>query len=112
MSKIGDKMKEVLQASKISQYKAAEMLGVSQPRLNQWLNNGREPGQQDIVAFCNVFKVTPNFLYGFESNTVSDEDLALLNAVKSVAARASDAKETPDTSIQATIHKKENESGR
>ena len=45
---VGSQMKKILANLKIDQYYAAEKLGVSQPRLNQWLNGRREPDAENI----------------------------------------------------------------
>lgn len=60
---IGSQMKKILKELGIDQYYAAAKLGVSQPRLNQWLNDRREPDVDAIQNFCKNFHTTPNILY-------------------------------------------------
>lgn len=67
---VGSQMKKILANLKIDQYYAAEKLGVSQPRLNQWLNGRREPDAENIQNFCKIFGITPNALFEDEQSTV------------------------------------------
>lgn len=67
---VGSQMKKILANLKIDQYYAAEKLGVSQPRLNQWLNGRREPDAENIQNFCKIFGTTPNALFEDEQSTV------------------------------------------
>ena len=66
---IGDKMREVLEKHNLTNTKAAEMMGISQPRLAQWLSGKNEPSQESIKKFCELFDTTPNFLINGESET-------------------------------------------
>lgn len=67
---VGSQMKKVLANLKIDQYYAAEKLGISQPRLNQWLNGRREPDAENIQNFCKIFGTTPNALFEEEQSKV------------------------------------------
>ena len=60
---IGSQMKKILKELGADQYYAAAKLGISQPRLNQWLNGRREPDAEAIQNFCKIFHTTPNVLY-------------------------------------------------
>jgi SOS-response transcriptional repressor LexA len=68
---VGSQMKKILANLKIDQYYAAEKLGVSQPRLNQWLNGRREPDAENIQNFCKIFGTTPNALFEDEQSTIT-----------------------------------------
>ena len=86
----GEKMRSVLEKNHLTTVKAAEMLGVSQPRLAQWLSGKNEPSQENIKKFCELFDTTPNYLFGFNDD-ISEEDRALLQAFKTMAtAKTSD----------------------
>lgn len=61
---VGTQMKKILNDLGVDQYYAAAKLGISQPRLNQWLNGKREPDINSIHNFCRVFNTTPNILFG------------------------------------------------
>lgn len=67
---VGSQMKKVLANLKIDQYYAADKLGISQPRLNQWLNGRREPDAENIQNFCKIFGTTPNDLFEEDQSTV------------------------------------------
>ena len=66
---IGDKMREVLHKHNLTNTKAAEMMGISQPRLALWLSGRNEPSQEHIKKFCDLFNTTPNYLMYGESET-------------------------------------------
>lgn len=94
-------MREVLKNKKISQTKACEMMGVEQARFNHWILNKRKPDYEQIAQFCKTFGTTPNYLMGFDE--ISDQDKALLAAVKSLAAPKETENNTADTQKQTTI---------
>ena len=100
-SMIGDKMREVLKNKKISQTKASEMMGIEQARFNHWILNKRKPDYEQIAQFCKTFGTTPNYLMGFDE--ISEQDKALLAAVKSLAAPKETTNNTSDSAKQTTI---------
>ena len=77
-------MFELLKKQNISQTQASKMLGVSVGSLNHWLLEKREPDQDIIKKFCQIFKTTPNYLYGFDDE-ISESDKVLLHAFKTMA---------------------------
>ena len=105
---IGDKMREVLKKHNLTNTKAAEMMGISQPRLALWLSGKNEPSQESIKKFCKMFNTTPNYLMDFEEE-LTDQDRAILNAVKSVAGLQKQTESNPDSSKQVQTHNKERE---
>ena len=64
---IARRMKYVVENSGESQTAVAAKLGVSQPRLNQYINGKREADYAFVAKFCKHFNITPNFLFEFES---------------------------------------------
>lgn len=80
----GDRMRTIIEKENLTTVKAAEMLGISQPRLAQWLSGKNEPSQENIKKFCDLFHTTPNYLFGFDDD-ISDSDRALLQAFKTMA---------------------------
>lgn len=105
---IGDKMREVLKKQKLTNTKAAEMMGISQPRLALWLSGKNEPSQESIKKFCNTFNTTPNYLMDFEEE-ITDQDRAILMAVKTATGLQSKAESHPDSSKQVQASDKERE---
>ena len=49
-------------------FMAADQLGISQSRLNQYLKNRREPDSQMLCKICETFGITPNYLFGYDEN--------------------------------------------
>ena len=68
---IGKRLQERLTLWGLTQQKAADRLGISQSRLNQDLKDKREPDSAMFCKICEVFEVTPNWLYGFDNDTPS-----------------------------------------
>lgn len=74
---IAERMKLIVENSGESQSTIAERLGVSQPRLNQYLNGKREADQAFITRFCRYFHTTPNSLFEFGAEELSEDALNL-----------------------------------
>lgn len=64
---IASRMLKVLQDRKLDQESAAQMLGLTQPGLNNFLTGKRYPKADLVQKFCQVFNVTPNYLMGYDS---------------------------------------------
>ena len=77
----GDNLKSLLKSLKKTQYVASKELGVSQPCLNLWLCNKRNPDLKDILNICHTFNTTPNYLMGFEDD-ITPQDRAILGVIK------------------------------
>lgn len=66
---IGQRLKEKIGQLGMTQQQAADKLGISQSRLNQYLKDRREPDGQMLCHICEVLGVTPNWLFGFDGDT-------------------------------------------
>ena len=66
---IGTRLKQKIAEMRLTQQKAADKLGISQSRLNQYLNEKREPDNRMLSHICRTLAVTPNFLFGFDDTT-------------------------------------------
>lgn len=69
---IGERLNQRLSELGLTQQRAADQLGISQSRLNQYLKDKREPDSQMFCKLCHTFAVSPNWLYGFEDNMPSE----------------------------------------
>lgn len=67
---IGERLHSKISQLGLTQQRAADQLGISQSRLNQYLKDKREPDSQMFYKICKTFDVTPNFLFGFESESL------------------------------------------
>ena len=63
---IGEYLNQRLVELGLTQQRAADQLGISQSRLNQYLKDKREPDGQMLCKICRTFGVSPNRLFGFE----------------------------------------------
>ena len=72
---IARRMKLVVENSGESQTAVAERLGISQPRLNQYLNGKREADYAFVAKFCRYFSVTPNYLFEFDTDELNIQAL-------------------------------------
>lgn len=66
-------MKNIIEISGYSQAELANKFGISQPRLNQYLSEKREPDLAFIVRFCDFFHITPNHLLGYADKPIVTE---------------------------------------
>ena len=69
---IGERLKIRISELNLTQQRAADQLGISQSRLNQYLKDKREPDAQMFCKICRTFAITPNWLYGFEDSSPAD----------------------------------------
>ena len=84
---IGKRMKLVVENSGESQTSVAAKLGVSQPRLNQYLNGKREADYAFIAKFCHYFHTTPNYLFEFGSTDLNEEAVdCFVNIIEKIEA--------------------------
>ena len=65
---IGERLNSKLSELGLTQQRAADQLGISQSRLNQYLKDRREPDAQMLCKICETFGITPNYLFGFDDN--------------------------------------------
>ena len=82
---IAKRMKLVVENSGESQTAIAEKLGVSQPRLNQYINGKREADYAFVAKFCRYFHTTPNYLFEFDSEDIDEQALdCLVNIIERI----------------------------
>lgn len=61
-----DIIKQVMQEHNLSQQKFADMLGVNQTTVSQWLLGKKKPGYDSIAMLYEKFEIEPNSLFGIE----------------------------------------------
>lgn len=72
----GERLKNVLQDSDISQLKLAKELGYTQQAINRWCNNITEPDNKTIVAIAKYLNVSTDYLLGNDNGlNKNDEEL-------------------------------------
>lgn len=59
-------IKEVMQEKNLSQQAFAEILGVNQTTVSQWLLGKKKPGYDSILMLYEKFGIEPNLLFGIE----------------------------------------------
>lgn len=59
-------IKEIMTDNKLSQAGMAEILGVNQTTISQWLLGNKKPGYDSIMLIYEKFGVDPNLLFGIE----------------------------------------------
>lgn len=57
-------LKDLMIENGLSQQKFADILGVNQTTVSQWLLGHKKPGYDSILAIYEKFGVTPNTLFG------------------------------------------------
>ena len=61
---VGDTLKKLLAEKGITPYKVAKDTGLSQQATLNWLNEGREPGADNLSKLCAYFDVPADYLPG------------------------------------------------
>ena len=64
--KFGNRLKELLKESGISQETLAKNIGVSQRAVSKWINNQAEPTESSIVKCARYFNVSADDLLGLK----------------------------------------------
>ena len=60
-----DVIKGVMIEKHLSQQKFADIIGVNQTTVSQWLLGNKKPGYDNILMICTQFDITPDEFFGF-----------------------------------------------
>jgi len=60
------RLKEYRETLKLSQSDVAEMFGLTQQAYSRWEKGLSFPNAQQIIKLCEIFKCTPNDLFGIK----------------------------------------------
>lgn len=61
-----DIIRQIMQEHCLSQQRLADMLGVNQTTVSQWLLGKKKPGYDSIFALYEKFGIEPNLMFGIE----------------------------------------------
>jgi transcriptional regulator with XRE-family HTH domain len=61
-----DIIKQIMQDNELSQQAFADILGVNQTTVSQWLRGKKKPGYDSIMLLYEKFDVEPNLLFGID----------------------------------------------
>ena len=61
-----DIIKQVMQEQGLSQQAFADVLGINQTTVSQWLLGKKKPGYDSILLLYEKFGIEPNLLFGIE----------------------------------------------
>ncbi|MBQ4269276.1 MAG: helix-turn-helix transcriptional regulator [Clostridia bacterium] len=59
-------IKQVMQDRNLSQQAFADILGINQTTVSQWLLGRKKPGYDSIMLLYEKFEIEPNLLFGIE----------------------------------------------
>ena len=59
-----DVIKQIMVENKLSQQKLADILGVNQTTVSQWLLGKKKPGYDSIMLIYEKFHIEPNEIFG------------------------------------------------
>lgn len=59
-------IKQVMQENGLSQQAFADVLGINQTTVSQWLLGKKKPGYDSILLLYEKFDIEPNLLFGIE----------------------------------------------
>lgn len=59
-------IKQLMIEQGLSQQALADVLGVNQTTISQWLLGRKKPGYDSIMALYEKFEIEPNLLFGIE----------------------------------------------
>ncbi len=61
-----DILKQIMIEQNLSQQKLADVIGVNQTTVSQWLMGKKKPNFESITAIYENFSITPNELFGID----------------------------------------------
>ena len=61
-----DIIKQVMQEKGLSQQAFADILGINQTTVSQWLLGKKKPGYDSIMLLYEKFDIEPNWLFGID----------------------------------------------
>lgn len=59
-------IKQIMSDNNYSQQQLADLLGVNQTTVSQWLLGHKKPGYDSIMLLYETFGITPNELFGVD----------------------------------------------
>lgn len=59
-----DVLRQLMNEKNLSQQKLADVLGINQTTVSQWLLGRKKPGYDSIALLYEKFGITPNELFG------------------------------------------------
>ena len=65
---VAERIKELLEAEKLSQYGLAKRLGINPSTVCNWLNGKKEPSIESLWKLANYFDVSVDYLIGRKEN--------------------------------------------
>ena len=59
-------LKQLMAEKNLTQQKFADIIGVNQTTVSQWLLGKKKPGYDSIMQIYNKFGIEPNVLFGID----------------------------------------------
>ena len=59
-------IKQIMVENELSQQKLADILGINQTTISQWLLGKKKPGYDSIMLLYQKFDIEPNLLFGVD----------------------------------------------
>ena len=66
MKKFAERLKDLREEKKLSQYELSKQTGISTACINRWEKNLRIPNIDSIVILCKFFSCSADYLIGLE----------------------------------------------
>ena len=63
-----EELRQLMASQNLSQQKLADILGVNQTTVSQWLLGNKKPTYDNIMLIYRKFNITPNELFGVNGN--------------------------------------------
>ena len=72
-------IKTIKEEKKLTQADLAERIGISPASVNKWMSGGT-PAIDKLPQLCEILKITPNELFGYEQEGLPQEAIDLYKA--------------------------------
>lgn len=78
---IGDKIKKIISDKGLTQEKFGVLIGKTNACINQWIKGRRDLSTTDVEKICDVFSVSPNYLYDREDELTIPSDIVKIDVL-------------------------------
>jgi len=100
-----ERLKNLIKKEGLTLEQVGKSIGVTGSAISMMLRGDRKPSYEALQGLCKTLKTTPNYLLGFEDE-ISEQDRAILAAIKSVAANTQNENKSQDNPIQKQLPEK------
>ena len=109
--KLNENIRNFRRFRNMSQAELARLMSKSKSVISHWENGENSPDLDSVEKLCQILKVSPNELFGWEENIEYVEHIKRINAIKDQINKLQESKESIEAQIsqlEIQMYKEEN----